>query len=212
MMNFQGILGGGSTPTPQTVELDPTTLGLINQQQQQANRPTGEFQSELMKGIPERVGQLNSSGPSNMGNTGMSAGMKESLINSYGGQTGDFLNKVKVQNQMMAEQRKANALRTAAQIAMQQQSAKNGQFQTYTDAFNQMEAQRSAFIASMSGLVNYGMGTYAANHSKNVSPNTQTPDQSIAMNPNNNYLGNYSFNGGQQPQAQPSYLGFGENL
>jgi hypothetical protein len=196
------------TPTPQFTPLDAQTQGLIKEQAASAMRPSNQFGNELNQGINQRVGQIGQFGNTDMANTGMTQGMHEALRNAYSGQTGDALDRIKFTNSIEGDQKKAQALRLASQNAMQQQQTRTNYFQTLTDSYNQMEAQRAQFVSAISGLGQHAMGTYAGARSKNVSPHS-SPDMSM----NQNMFNGNSYQMGGQPQ-QPSYLGdynFGGN-
>lgn len=189
------------TPTPQFTPLDAQTQGLIKDQTTSAMRSSNQFGNELNQGIDQRVGQIGQFGNTDMANTGMTPGMHEALRNAYSGQTGDALDRIKFSNSIEGEQRKANALRLASQNAMQQQQTKTNYFQTLTDSYNQMEAQRAQFVSAISGLGQHMMGTYAGARSKNIAPNS-SPDMSM----NKNMFSGNSYQMGGQPQ-QSNYLG-----
>jgi hypothetical protein len=192
-------------PNPSFVNTDPATQGLINQNIAQASRPVDSFAGDINKNVDQSVNHLNVSTGASPEQTGMSSGTRDALINAYAGQTGDYLNKQKATNQIVAEQRKANALKVASQLALHQQATTTNNYQTLTDAYSQMEAQRAAFVAQISGLASYGIGSYAGAKSKQVAPNTATPDQSMAGN-QGSYLGNYSF-AAPAPQPYDNALG-----
>jgi len=189
------------TPTPQFTPLDAQTQGLIKEQAASAMRPSSQFGNELNQGINQRVGQIGQFGNTDMANTGMTSGMHEALRNAYSGQTGDALDRIKFSNSIEGDQRKAQALRLASQNAMQQQQTRTNYFQTLTDSYNQMEAQRAQFVSAISGLGQHSMGTYAGSRTKNISPNS-SPDMSMSQN----MFSGKSYQMGGQPQ-QPSYLG-----
>lgn len=179
-------LDRNSTPTPQApVNLDPQSQALLNAQSQAAMRPSSEFTNELNKGLDERTSQIGDFGNASQAQTGMSPGMRDALRNAYSAQTGDALDRIKLNNSIEGQQRKSNALALASHYALQQQQiTKTNYFQTLTDAYNQMEAQRAQFVSSLTGLANYGIGTYEGSRSKNVSPGF-SPDQAIADNKSN---------------------------
>jgi hypothetical protein len=167
------------TPTPRRQELDAATQGLINQQFDQAKRSPSEFAADLNKGIESSVSRLGGLGASDFGTTGVNPGMREALRNAYSGQTGEAIDRIKLNNQIMGEQRKGNALKLASQYALQQQSAQTNYFQALTDAYNQMEAQRAALVSAISGVANTAMGMYMGSRSKAIGNGNTSPDQTI---------------------------------
>ena len=209
MSTITEMLGLDNSPTHEQVRLDPTTQGLINANIQSAARPISAYTTELNKGVNENVNRLSGSGEADYGKTGVTPGYKEALRNAYSGETGDALQSMSLKTQINAERRKANALGMASQLALHQQQTNTNYYQTLTDAYSQMEAQRAAFVAAISGVGQQAMGMYAASRNKNVSPNT-SPDMSIDISKNSKsgYLGDYNFQ--VSTQAQPNYLGYGE--
>jgi hypothetical protein len=182
------------TPTPlPPAQIGQGTQDIMNAQATSAMRPSSAFAGDITKGISQRVGQIGQSGNSDPAQTGMSPAAFEAMRNVYAGQTGDALNRINMQSSFEGEQRKAQALKLAAQNAMQQQQTKTNYFQTLTDSYNQMEAQRAQFVSQISGLASYGMGSYAGARNKTVAPKT-SPDMSMSEN---------MFNGPGNSVAQP---------
>lgn len=175
-------LGGDAPTPPKPKELDPATQALIAGQAQSAMRSGSQFGEEINKGINERVGQIGQFGSSDQAQTGMDPAMFQAMRNAYSGQTGSYLRDLKEQGALMGEQRKSHALRQASQFALQKAQQNTNYYQTLTDSYNQMEAQRAQFVSAISGLASYGIGTYAAGRKPKQSPIEKPMEQSIAMN------------------------------
>lgn len=182
-MSWLSELTGGDAPKPpKPVALDTVTQAMIEQQTQNAMRSGGQFGEDLNKGIEQRVGQIGQFGSSDQAQTGMDPAMFQAMRNAYSGQTGSYLRDLKEQHALMGEQRKSQALRLSSQFALQRMQQNTNYYQTLTDSYNQMEAQRAQFVASISGLASYGAGTYAAGKKPQLNIAEQPIDQSIAMN------------------------------
>jgi len=165
-------LGGSAPPKPKQVELDPTTLALMNQQRQQALGSAQSFQAPLNQDIEQRVAQLGSMNTMGGGEaqTGTTQGMNEALRNAYAGETQDTLKKIKTQNEFTAEQQRTQALRQASAYALQRQRTGINYQQMLMDAQNAQDAQRAQFVSAISGLASYGIGSYAAAKAGQVDP------------------------------------------
>ena len=200
----------GSNLLPTSVALDPNTKKLMDDQSQRAMRPSAAFKDELNQGIDKASNVGLFGGGGGTAQTGMSSGQFEAMRNAYAGQTGDALNKIRANHDIMAEQRKMQELKQTSQYALQQQGLKNNAFANLTAAYNQMDAQRAQFVSALTGLANYGIGTYAAAQRNKISPDqTIAQTKNIDSNPNffnaqpnpygpqsNNYLGaNYGQGG-----------------
>lgn len=189
-------------------ELDPATKAMIEQQREQAMQPTSEIAAPMTAGIEERLGQVGLA-PGLQAQTGVSPGMIKAIENIHAGQTQDVLKNLKYGSQMRAEVEKANRLKQAASYAMTQQQTKLNHYQALTDAYGQMEAQRAQFVASLTGLASYGMGSFMGSQSKRVMPNA-SPDQMMsssalmARQEPGYYLGS---NIGEQAAKSPYTLG-----
>ena len=147
---------GGSSPTPpKPKELDPATQALIAGQAQSAMRSGAQFGEDINKGIGERVGQIGQFGSSDQAQTGMDPAMFQAMRNAYSGQTGKYLSDLKEQGALIGEQRKAHALKQASIFALQKEQQNTNYYQTLTDSYNQMEAQRAQFVSAISGLASY---------------------------------------------------------
>ena len=171
-INFDTGLGGSAPPKPKQVELDPTTLALMNQQRQQALGSAQSFQQPLNQGIEQRVSQLGTLNTMGGGEaqTGTTQGMNEALRNAYAGETQDTLKKIKTQNEFTAEQQRTQALRQASAYALQRQRTGINYQQMLMDAQNAQDAQRAQFVSAISGLASYGIGSYAAAKAGQVDP------------------------------------------
>lgn len=203
MSTISEMLGLDNTPTNQQVRLDPTTQGLINAQITQASRPVSQFQNEMEKGVSQNVNRLSGSSQNDYGKSGVTEGYKDALRNAYSGQTGDALRSMSISNEINAEKRKANALGIASSLALHQQQTNTNYYQTLTDAYSQMEAQRAAFVAALSGVGQMAIGQYAAASNRKVSPH-DSPDMSMQMNKNPS-----SFVGSGIPEIEPTNINTG---
>lgn len=199
MSDFTRAMGWDSPDIlPTQVALDPNTKKLMDEQAQRAMRPSSAFRDELNQGIDRasNVGQFGGGG--GMAQTGMSPGQFEAMRNVYAGQTGDALNRIRANHDIMAEQRKMQELKQTSQYALQQQGLKNNAFANLTAAYNQMDAQRAQFISALTGLANYGIGTYAGAQHNKISPD-QTIAQAKRIDSNPNF-----FNAQQNPYGPQS--------
>jgi hypothetical protein len=177
-----------SSPAPKQIGLDAGTQGLIQSSIAEANRPTSSFASEMNSGAQGALNRLAPTDAVNdFGKTGTTTGFRDAIRGAYAGQAGQALEHIKTTNDLMAEQRKANALKQASQNVMQQANMNTNYYQTLTDSYNQMEAQRSAFISSISGLANYAAGTYIGSKNKAASPGI-SPDQNVAQSSAETFL------------------------
>lgn len=193
-------------PATRQAALGPGTQSLIAEQSAYANRPTSSFVQDINKNVEAGLGRLGADTYGDYGKSGVSKEYQQALRNAYSGQTGDTLRRISSENEMVAQQRKANALAVASQYAQHKQALDINQFQRLTDAYAQMEAQRAQFVAAISGLANYGVGTYMGAKSGNVAPAIKSPDQSIQLN-QSSYFGDYNFKTPQLRQQNDSYLG-----
>ena len=149
-----------SAPKPGQAPLSPETQALIGQQIDKASRPASAFGAELGTGMESGVSRLGAMDTSGIAQSGVTPGMQQAIRNVYAGQTGNELEKLKFGNQIAGEQRKAQAMQTASQLALHQQQMQTNYMQQLVTAQNQMEQQRAQFIAQMSGLASYGFGSY----------------------------------------------------
>jgi hypothetical protein len=190
-------------PTAQKAPLDPVTQSLVNAQFEEAKKSPQEFSAQATKGIDQAVNSLGGLGGSDYGKSGTTQGYREALRNAYSGQTGDALNRIKLNSEIQGHQQKANALSMASRFALQQRQTETSYFQTLTEAYNQMEAQRAALVGAISGVANQAVGMYVGSRPKSVSPGSKTPDQSVRT-PIPTYV---PFSG--QVPAKYDYLGEG---
>jgi hypothetical protein len=191
MSSLFGNLFGTRVKDPelQFAQVDPQTQANIAQQFDEAKRAIPDFAKEQSAGLEASVGRL-ASGPSqDYAITGVQPGFKDALRNIYSGQTSDFLNKLKLNNQVLAEKRKQEQLKQASRYALYASGVETSYLQSLTDAQNQMEAQRAAIISQISGSVGYAAGTYIGSRSNSVGTGNSTPDRTIQFS---------------QPVAQPA--------
>lgn len=175
-MSLFGI--GDNPPEPGKSELDPVAKQMIADQLSQASRSPQDFAKELTQGLEQSVSRLKGSDLSDIGKTGVTPGFRDALRSAYSAQTGDALDRIKLNNQLVAEQRKANALQMASRFSLHQANMQTNYYQSLTDAYNQMEAQRAALVANISGLGAQAIGTYAGSQSKGVGTGNTSPDWS----------------------------------
>lgn len=167
----------GSTPTPTQAQLEPGTQGLLNQGAGLASRPSGSFANDSMANVKAATGALGSpTHEADQASTGMTPGMKQAMLGSYGQQAGSSFDRMMQNSQMNAKMQKAQMLRQYAQAALGQQSALVNHYNNLTDAYNASEAARAQVISQVSGLANYGIGSYMGAKSMSGSA---TPDMNL---------------------------------
>ena len=179
MASIFGNLFGTKTkdPEPQFAQVDPQTQANIAQQLEQAKRSIPDFAKEQSAGLEASVGRL-AGGPSqDYATTGVQPGFRDAIRNIYSGQTSDFLNKLKLNNQVLAEKRKQEQLKQASRYSLYASGVETSYLQSLTDAQNQMEAQRAALVSQISGSAGYAIGTYMGSRSNSIGRGNSTPDQ-----------------------------------
>jgi hypothetical protein len=187
------------TPTPNYVPLNQQSQGLLNDMVSNATSPTQSWADRANQGVSNasQLGIQSAPAESMQANTGVDPSMHQALRNAYQGQAnkqiGDIMNK----NSFNSQIAKANYSSSINQALQGQAQTHVNNYQQLTDAYNQSESARAQFVSAISGLANYGMGTYAAKMTPKAI-NQPSADQFAAVNNNPMMFGG----GGSSSQSQ----------
>lgn len=160
-----GNLTGGANYN--TVPLDSTTQGLINQQNQTATQSPGQIGGMLNQNVAQRGQNMFSSGPSTsqtaakFGNAPGSASMIQAIRNTYGNQANKQINQIVNQNNWKAPMTQGQMLQQAAQNAMSQQNVETQNYEGLMNAYNTSINARAQVLSSVFQLSGSAGSAYA---------------------------------------------------
>ena len=178
LSELSNVFSGGPVKSPKYVPLDPQSQALLDSMQGQAQAPASEWAQKANKGV-ETAGQLGQpTAPQDFAKTGINEPMGAAIRNAYKGQANQQIGNILKQNEFNAQIAKANYSAQINNALLGQAQTHVANYQLLTDAYNQNEAARAQFVASLTGLAAYGMGTYMAKQSRR---DTISPDQQIAI-------------------------------
>lgn len=176
--------GGGKTPTPQKAELPEIAQQHLKDIVASAKRSPEEFAKESMANVESGMGMLGGGAPESFAKTGVQPEKIQAFRNVYGAQTGQAMERMKAQTAIEAEQRKMQKLQIASQLMLDQAGLQTKYYQSLTNAYNQMEAQRAALISNISGTAGQAIGMYYGSQPKGIGSGNYTPDATIQRSQN----------------------------
>lgn len=138
----------GSTPkTPQTVELDEGTRGLIKDATTRAIRPAEDYLKELNQPADYAAKAFEAPNTAQASaTTGQDEGFLKALQNKHSQVAKSDFDRIKSMNTVTAEQKRAGQMSRMAQIAQGQQQARTQQYAFLTEVYNQQEAAKAGMI------------------------------------------------------------------
>lgn len=202
MAKFTSLLLG-EAPDPTIVGLDQGAQGLINSASERSMRPDEEFAADLNRGAGEAAQSLAQSEQAAIYDNrklGMDDGYNSAIRQAYQARAGDSVGKMIRANEYKAKMQKADQMHRMSQSLMAQERVKGQNYAALTEAYNQQEASRAAFIGQLFQLGGTVMSMGAASRktqtAQQPSQNVGGYGRSMSIDPPNSYGPGGEYDGG----------------